>query len=184
VTKKNQEDFVDLYVEFVLDKLVRKQFEPFARGFFSVCAGNALSLFRGEEIGLLIRGHGDIDFNVLRTAAVYENWRLADDGPELKDAGEVERYFPVVKWFWELMCHAGIADQKAVLRWITGSDRIPATGLANLTIRIQYLGEDRERLPQARTCFNMLQMYNYPTRTLFIKKFWYAVVESKEFGMK
>jgi E3 ubiquitin-protein ligase HECTD2 len=50
VSRKTREEYVDLYVEYVLDKAVRRHFEPFARGFFSVCGGAALALFRGEEI--------------------------------------------------------------------------------------------------------------------------------------
>jgi E3 ubiquitin-protein ligase HECTD2 len=184
VTKKNREEYVDLYTEYVLDKSIRKQFEPFARGFFNVCGGNALSLFRGEEIELLIRGSGDLDFMVLRGSVVYENWKLAPNEKELTQSETVEKEFPVVKWFWEFMALSGPDDQRRVLRWITGSDRIPATGIGSLVLRIQSLGEDCDRLPQARTCFNMLQLWNYKSRTSFIRKFWYAVVESEGFGMK
>jgi E3 ubiquitin-protein ligase HECTD2 len=184
VTKKTREEYVDLYVEFTLDKSIRKQFEPFARGFFNVCGGNALSLFRGEEIELLVRGSGDLDFSVLRGSVLYENWKTGDDEPEMTQAVEVEAQFPVVKWFWELMSLAGVDDQRRVLRWITGSDRIPATGIGSLVLRIQCLGNDYDRLPQARTCFNMLQLWNYKSRLSFIRKFWYAVVESEGFGMK
>ncbi|KAF2674656.1 hypothetical protein BT63DRAFT_16591 [Microthyrium microscopicum] len=182
VNKKNREEYVDLYVDYLLDKAVRRQFEPFARGFFNVCGGNALSLFRGEEIELLIRGSGELDFNILRGTAVYENWKDDDTDKDITKGDEVETRFPVVKWFWELMELSEVDDQRRVLRWITGSDRIPAAG--SLTIRIQCLGTEDDRLPQARTCFNMLQLWNYSSRRSFIRKFWYAVVESEGFGLK
>jgi E3 ubiquitin-protein ligase HECTD2 len=185
VSKKTREEYVDLYIEHVLEKSIRKQFEPFARGFFNVCGGNALSLFRGEEIELLIRGSGDLDFMVLRGSALYENWKKSeDDDTEITRGEDVEARYPVVKWFWELMSLSGVDDQRRVLRWITGSDRIPATGIGSLVLRIQCLGDDDARLPQARTCFNMLQLWNYKSRLSFIRKFWYAVVESEGFGMK
>jgi E3 ubiquitin-protein ligase HECTD2 len=184
VTNKTREEYVDLYVDYALEKSIRKQFEPFARGFYKVCHGNALSLFRGEEIELLIRGSGELDFVVLRGSATYENWKLSETGQDVVDGEAVEANFPVVKWFWQLMAMAEPDDQRRILRWITGSDRIPATGIGSLILRIQCLGEDCDRLPQARTCFNMLQLWNYGSRTVFIRKFWYAVVESEGFGLK
>jgi E3 ubiquitin-protein ligase HECTD2 len=191
VTRKTRDEYVDLYVEYVLDKSVRRHFEPFARGFFSVCGGAALALFRGEEIEMLIRGSGDVDFAELRGRAVYEGWRdpsaaeEGGEGPELTGGADVEAAFPVVRWFWELMALSGAADQRRVLRWITGSDRVPTAGVgAGLELRIQCLGGDCERLPQARTCFNVLQLWNYATRRCFVRKFWYAVVESEGFGLK
>jgi E3 ubiquitin-protein ligase HECTD2 len=185
VNKKNREEYVDLYVEHVLDKAVRKQFEPFARGFFNVCGGNALSLFRGEEIELLICGTGELDLKSLRSSTEYENWKRPspDDDKDVTNPEEVEATFPVVKWFWELMLLSTPDDQRRVLRWITGSDRVPAT-TGGLIFRIQCLGEDCRRLPQSRTCFNMLQLWNYSSRAMFVRKFWYAVVESEGFGLQ
>src|SRR5450432_271012 len=75
VTNSNRREFVDLYVRYLLDTAVTRQFEPFKRGFFTVCGGNALSLFRPEEIELLIRGSdGPLDIASLRAVAVYEGW--------------------------------------------------------------------------------------------------------------
>lgn len=76
VTNANRHEFVDAYVRYLLDGAVARQFEPFKRGFFTVCAGNALSLFRAEEIELLVRGSDEaLDVDSLRAVAVYENWR-------------------------------------------------------------------------------------------------------------
>jgi E3 ubiquitin-protein ligase HECTD2 len=185
VDKYNRDEYVRLYLEYLLDRSVRKQFEAFARGFFNVCGGNALSLFHGEEIERLIRGSGDLNFSILRGSAVYENWKETEDGPEIREIEEVENIFPVVAWFWDLMDHAGPDDQKRVLRWITGSDRIPATGIASLVLKIQRLGDDSDRLPQSRTCYNMLQLWNYSSKRVFVNKFWYAVMQSGEgFALK
>ncbi|MCJ1313088.1 putative E3 ubiquitin-protein ligase [Agyrium rufum] len=75
VTNTNRKEFVDLYVQYLLDTSVARQYEPFKRGFFSVCGGNALSLFQPEEIELLIRGSDEaLDVDSLRAVAVYENW--------------------------------------------------------------------------------------------------------------
>lgn len=185
VDKDNREEYVRLYVEHLLDKSIRKQFEAFARGFYNVCAGTAFSLFKGDEVEYLIRGSGDLNFSMLRGTTVYDNWKLDEEMPEIATAEEVEQTFPVIKWFWELMSHADMEDQKRVLRWITGSDRIPATGIGGLKFRIQRLGGDSGHLPQCRTCFNTLQLWNYSSKRAFVTKFWYAVIQSGEgFGLK
>ncbi|KAG9544575.1 HECT-domain-containing protein, partial [Aureobasidium melanogenum] len=76
VTNENRREYVDAYVRYLLDGSVARQFEPFKRGFFTVCAGNALSLFRAEEIELMVRGSDEaLDVDSLKAVAVYENWR-------------------------------------------------------------------------------------------------------------
>jgi len=77
------------------------------------------------------------------------------------------------------------ADQRRVLRWITGSDRIPSAGVGSgLVLRIQSLGPDCERLPQARTCFNMLQLWNYSARRCFVRKVLVCRRGEEGFGLK
>ncbi|RMD44638.1 hypothetical protein DV735_g589, partial [Chaetothyriales sp. CBS 134920] len=124
VTNSNRRDFVDLYVHHLLDTAVLRQYEPFKRGFFTVCGGNALSLFRPEEIELLVRGSDEfLDVTSLRAVATYEGWP--------KEKGPPERQAQVV-WFWEFFQRLSPADQRKLLSFITGSDRIPAMGATNL----------------------------------------------------
>ncbi|KAJ9221117.1 hypothetical protein DTO169C6_6503 [Paecilomyces variotii] len=174
VTNSNRREFVDLYVHYMLDIATARQFEPFKRGFFTVCAGNALSLFRPEEIELLVRGSDEpLDVASLRAVAHYDNW--ANPRPENE---------PVVQWFWELFMGADAKAQRRLLSFITGSDRIPAMGATNLTIRLSCLGDDVQRYPTARTCFNMLGLYQYPTKQKLAAKLWSAVDNSEGFGLK
>ncbi|KAH8899525.1 HECT-domain-containing protein [Thozetella sp. PMI_491] len=175
VTNANRREFVDLYVRYLLDTSVAKQFEPFKRGFFTVCGGNALSLFRAEEIELLVRGSDEpLDIGSLKVAAQYENWGVPD--PAHRE--------PTVMWFWETFERASPQDQRKLLSFITGSDRIPAMGAASLPIRISCLGEDCGRFPLARTCFNMLSLWRYRTRERLEATLWRAVKESEGFGLK
>lgn len=174
VINANRHEFVDLYVRYLLDKAVSRQFEPFKRGFFTVCGGNALHLFKPEEIELLVRGSDDpLDIPSLRAVATHEHWPVSM--PERE---------PVVNWFWDFFARVSARDQRKILSFITGSDRIPAMGAINLIIRIVCLGQDTERFPTARTCFNQLGLYRYRTREIFEDKFWRAVVESEGFGLK
>jgi E3 ubiquitin-protein ligase HECTD2 len=179
VTNSNRREYVDLYVRYLLDTSVSRQFEPFKRGFFTICAGNALSLFRPEEIELLVRGSDEaLDISSLRGVAQYTSWdKRAIDGPE----PELE---PTIEWFWETFRTATPKDQRRLLSFITGSDRIPAMGAASLVIKINCLGSDIGRYPTARTCFNVLNLYRCRSRERLEKTLWTAVYESEGFGLR
>lgn len=60
----------------------------FPRGFHKVVGGKALSLFRPEELELLICGNPQLDFLALENNSQYE------DG--------YKRDTPVIKNFWEV----------------------------------------------------------------------------------
>lgn len=175
VTNANRREFVNLYVRYLLDTAVARQFEPFKRGFFTVCGGNALSLFRPEEIELLVRGSDEpLDIASLQAVSVCENWGVPNPS-------ETEL---VIQWFWQTFIVADPKDQRKLLSFITGSDRIPAMGATSLVIKISCLGDDCQRFPVARTCFNMLSLWRYSSRQKLETMLWRAVNESEGFGLK
>jgi len=143
-----------------------------------------LSLFRPEEIELLIRGSDEpLDVCSLRAVAVYEGWPNGNKDVEQQ---------PQVIWFWEFFERAVPADQRKILSFITGSDRIPAMGATNLIIKVLLLSpsktasahDDTDRFPSARTCFNSIGLYAYGSRKKLEEKLWTAVSGSEGFGLK
>ena len=50
VTEENREEYVELYVDFILNRAVARQYEAFARGFLTLVGGQALELFRPQEL--------------------------------------------------------------------------------------------------------------------------------------
>ncbi|KAK5092392.1 putative E3 ubiquitin-protein ligase [Lithohypha guttulata] len=136
-----------------------------------------------EEIELLVRGSDEpLDVGSLRAVASYDGW--PKEGPPEQQ--------PQAVWFWEFFEKIAPSDQRKMLSFITGSDRIPAMGATNLGIRIQLLldkeAEDTavesKRLPIARTCFNLLGLYKYRERKTLEQKLWTAVTSSEGFGLK
>lgn len=175
VTNSNRREYVDLYVRYVLETSVHRQYEAFKRGFYTVCGGNAFSLFRPEEIELLVRGSDEpLDVAALRAVAVYENW-----GSKQPDVSE-----PVIEWFWRSLQQAAPNDQRRLLLFVTGSDRLPATGASALSIKLSCLGDDQDRFPIARTCFNQLSLWRYQSMEKLQYMVWRAVHESEGFGLK
>ncbi|KAJ1678012.1 putative E3 ubiquitin-protein ligase, partial [Spiromyces aspiralis] len=165
VTKANRLDYIHRYLNWVLNDSIQRQFEPFRRGFFYVCGGNALSLFRAEEIESIVRGSDEpITLEQLREAVV--------------------KVHPMVEqWFWRAMENMSDAMRRKFLVFVTGTDRLPAVG--KLDIKVALLGEDvTGRFPTAHTCFNQLGMWLYPSYEMFEDRLFRAISESEGFGIK
>lgn len=176
VTKANRQDYVRRVMTYFLDTSVRRQFEPFKQGFYNVVGGNALTLFRPEEIELLLRGSPEpIDVDALMSVTKYQNW-----GPKGYDSSTDT----VVKWFWQYFRNLSPQEQRKLLMFVTGSDRIPATGIANMSFRISNVGNDTERFPTSHTCFNQLCLYSYSSKAKLEQKMNTAMYESQGFGIK
>ncbi|KAK9351624.1 hypothetical protein V1523DRAFT_416246 [Lipomyces doorenjongii] len=183
VTNANRGEFVNKYIQFIFDISVTRQFQPFKRGFYHVIGGNALTLFRPEEIELLVRGSDEgLDVAALRAVAVYDGWGHSNSTK--MSTHEIEEAEPVINWFWESFANMDTSDQRRLLTFVTGSDRIPATGIANLIFKISKLGEDSERFPISHTCFNQLCLYRYSSRQKLEAKLYRAIVESEGFGLR
>lgn len=69
-----------------------------------------------------------------------------------------------IRYFWSVFGSLPPNRQRRLLAFCTASDRIPATGISSLQLRLQCLGNDSDRLPQSHTCFNTLSMWRYGTR--------------------
>lgn len=176
VTKENRHDYVRRVMHYYLDVSICKQFDLLRDGFYKVAGGNSLTLFRPEEIELLIRGSPEpVDVDALRSVTKYQHW-----GPKKYDAEND----PVIKWFWSFFKSLNDKNQRKLLVFVTGSDRIPATGIANMTFRITKAGEDSGRFPTSHTCFNQLCLYAYSSKDKLEQKVLTAINESQGFGIK
>lgn len=178
VTTNTREKYIDKYARFFLMDGMFRQLHSFKNGFSSVVDGNAFSLFLPEEMQLLLCGSEEskFDVDVLQSVTSYTGWNSKAEALES----------PTVKWFWEYVSGLTFRQQKKVLVFITGSDRVPATGIQNLSLKISRLnnGMDSDRLPVAHTCFNELSMYEYSSREKMIEKLTKAVTMLAGFGIK
>lgn len=178
VTVDNREQYIDKYARFFLTDGMHHQIQQFTSGFSAVVDGNSLSLFLPEEIQLLLCGSEETRFDVdmLKSITQYSGW---DSKEEAIDS-------PFIHWFWEYVTDLTFAQQKKLLLFITGSDRVPATGVQNLTLKISRLsgGEDSDRLPVAHTCFNELSIYEYSSKKKMVDKLTKAVNMLAGFGIK
>lgn len=175
VTETNREQYVTKVAERVIG-IDCEQLEGFKRGFNEVAGGNALTLFRPEEIYWLLRGDRQpLDVQALRSVTKYTKFGGRYDQSNRE---------PVIEWFWDYFARIKPEEQGRLLMFITATDRIPATGIVNMQLRIICLGGDSERLPIAHTCFNQLGLYKYRSRTKLERKLKMAVSEGQGFGIK
>lgn len=149
VTNANRHEYVKLYTQHLLERSIHRQFMAFKRGFLKMCESPALALFRPEELELLVCGSQRLDFYELQQGTQYH--------------GGYHRSHETIRWFWQVVAEMPIEQQKRLLFFVTGSDRVPIKGLANLSppFTIARNGPSSHRLPTAHTCFNHLMLPQY-----------------------
>ncbi|KAJ3220007.1 putative E3 ubiquitin-protein ligase HTD2 [Dinochytrium kinnereticum] len=150
VTNENKEEFVTLYVDFIINQSVSAAFSAFMEGFDCVVERGALLLFRPEEFQELVVGCEKFDFLELEKASQYDGGFSAES--------------TFIKDFWEVVHGFSNEDKRRLLFFVTGSDRVPAGGLSKLQFIISRNGPDTDRLPTSHTCYNVLLLNEYSDR--------------------
>ncbi|XP_072301545.1 probable E3 ubiquitin-protein ligase HECTD2 [Eucyclogobius newberryi] len=169
VTKHNRREYVQLYVDFLLNKCMSKQFAAFYHGFHSVCASDALMLLRPEEVEMLVCGSPELDMSALQKAAQYEGFSKTDS---------------TVRCFWDVVLAFPLELQKKLLHFTTGSDRVPVGGMADLNFKISKIDVSTDWLPISHTCFNQICLPPYRTRKELKHKLTIAISNAEGFGLE
>ena len=170
VNEDNRREFVDMYVAWWLCDSIEKQFESFAKGFLTLCGGPALQLFSPTELERLVCGSPCLDFEGLRKAARYDGGFHPDHR--------------VVRWLWQVVNSLSDEERKLFLKFVTGSDRAPIGGLANLRVIIQRDGADSMKLPTSHTCFNTLLLPSYKSMEKLENRLKLAILNAEGFGLE
>lgn len=170
VNQTSKQEFVELYADFLLNKMVERQFRAFRRGFHMVTDDSPLAiLFRPEELELLVCGSQHYDFMELMKSTEYD--------------GGYNSETSIIQGFWELVHEMSTEDKKKLLQFTTGSARVPVGGLSKLKLVIARHGPDSDRLPTAHTCFNVLLLPEYSSKDKLKDRLYKAIKYSQGFGM-
>ncbi|XP_062331173.1 probable E3 ubiquitin-protein ligase HECTD2 isoform X1 [Osmerus eperlanus] len=169
VTNQNRKEFVQLYIDFLLNKSIFRQFAAFYHGFHSVCSSDALMLLRPEEVEVLVCGSPNLDMSTLQRLAQYEGYSKTD---------------PTVRAFWEVVLAFPPEMQKKLLHFSTGSDRVPVGGVADLNFKISRMDVSTDWLPVSHTCFNQICLPPYKTKKELKQKITIAMSNSEGFGLE
>lgn len=170
VSQSSKHEFVELYADFLLNKMVERQFRAFRRGFNMVTDDSPLAnLFRPEELELLVCGSQHYDFMELMKSTEYDGGYSSETS--------------IIQGFWELVHEMSTDDKKKLLQFTTGSARVPVGGLSKLKLVIARHGPDSDRLPTAHTCFNVLLLPEYSSKEKLKDRLYKAIKYSQGFGM-
>ncbi|XP_058120620.1 probable E3 ubiquitin-protein ligase HERC4 isoform X2 [Anopheles coustani] len=168
LTQENKHEFVNLYIDYVFNKSVKKSFQQFHAGFMRVCEGRALKLFRAHELMAMVVGNEEYDWIVLEENAEYKNGYTSGD--------------QTIRWFWEVFHELPLEEKKNFLLFLTGCDRIPILGMKAIKIIIQRTPDDKF-LPVAHTCFNLLDLPPYQTKERLKYKLLQAIQQTQGFSL-
>lgn len=169
VTQENKQEYVDMYVDYILNKSVASQFTGFCEGFLKVVGGRVLELFHPQELQAMVIGNEEYDFNVFENNTLYK--------------GDYYRYHPTIKLFWEVFHEFSLENKKKFLLFLTGNDRVPVLGMSNIKMIIQPTCGGEDFLPVAHTCFNLLDLPKYSSRQALHDKLLLAVQHTEGFGI-
>ncbi|CAN0432683.1 unnamed protein product, partial [Discosporangium mesarthrocarpum] len=75
-------------------------------------------------------------------------------------------------------------SKRKLLKFVTGSDRVPIQGLNGLFLVISKNGDDSDRLPTAHTCFNHLLLPSYCSKEKLEDRLSLAIEQSEGFGLR
>ncbi|KAF6033800.1 UBE3A [Bugula neritina] len=106
VTNENREEYCHLYADYMLNKMVEKQFNAFFKGFHMVTDESPIeTLFTAEEIEELVCGSSAWDLHALEDSTEYDGF----------DAGS-----ETIKHFWTVVHGMDVDDQKKLLQFVSG----------------------------------------------------------------
>jgi len=171
VTNDNKHEYIQLMSEHKMTKSVCQQIESFLKGLHEIVPSELLSLFDDKELELLISGLPDIDIEDLKANTEYHNYT-----PQSEQ----------VQWFWKVLSEFGQEQRAWFLQFATGTSRVPVEGFKGL---IGMRGPQKfsihrafgaDRLPSAHTCFNQLDLPEYPSEAVLRDKLMQAVREGHE----
>ncbi|KAI4884474.1 hypothetical protein NFI96_014102 [Prochilodus magdalenae] len=168
VTSSNKKEFVDAYVDYTMNKSVKRVFEEFRRGFYKVCAQDMVEFFQPEELRGVMVGSEEYDWSALKKNATYEGLFY-------------EGHSTIVS-FWEVFDGLSDKDKKAFLLFVTGFDRVPILGMDQVKMRVRpLLCSTEDHLPQALTCHSLLELPMYQTKQTLKAKLMEALHHKRGF---
>ncbi|CAL5383970.1 unnamed protein product [Camellia sinensis] len=172
VTEENKHEYVDLVAEHRLTTAIRPQITAFLEGFNDLIHRDLISIFNDKELELLISGLPDIDLDDMRVNTEYSGYSAAS---------------PVIQWFWEVVQSFSKEDKARLLQFVTGTSKVPLEGFSALQgisgsqkFQIHKAYGSPDHLPSAHTCFNQLDLPEYPSKQHLEERLLLAIHEANE----
>ncbi|KAI0075827.1 HECT-domain-containing protein [Panus rudis PR-1116 ss-1] len=175
VTEENKKEYVNLVVEYRIEKRVKEQFDAFMSGFSELIPQDLINVFDERELELLIGGMSEIDVDDWSKFTDYRGYEVNDE---------------VIQWFWKCVRSWPPERKSRLLQFATGTSRIPVNGFKDLQgsdgprrFTIEKSG-DPSQLPKSHTCFNRIDLPPYKDYATLEQKLTLAVEETVGFGQE
>lgn len=176
VTNANRDEYVADYIAWLTNFSIAPQFTAFRRGMLAILPNRPLTrLFNPVTLKSLCEGSPTIDTHELEAITKY------DDGYHVNH--------PLIREFWLVVHEFSEAQKRALLEFVTASDRLPGGGVGEpggqggITFVIQRVGPS-ENLPTSMTCFGRLLLPEYEVGKGKVKeKLERALENSRGFGI-
>ncbi|KAK5949869.1 hypothetical protein OHC33_009054 [Knufia fluminis] len=172
VTNDNRDSFVKDYIKHLTDVTIAPQFTAFLRGLHTLLSPRSLALFTPSVLKQLVQGQPTsqpLNINDWRQTTELLGFLPSD---------------PIIHWFWDILANDFNQSQlRALLAFVTASDRIPVGGWDGVIFIIQRNGDEDGRLPTSQTCYGRLLLPEYSSREVLKGRLEWAVDNSWGFWM-
>ncbi|KAH9485384.1 E3 ubiquitin-protein ligase ptr1 [Psilocybe cubensis] len=172
VTQENKREFVQLSAQYRLYSSIKDQIESLSSGFYEIIPKDLITIFNEQELELLISGTPDIDVDEWRAATEYNGYTSSD---------------PNIVWWWRALKSFNREERAKVLSFATGTSRVPLSGFLDLQgvqgvqkFSIHRAYGEPDRLPQAHTCFNQIDLPQYTSYEMLRQQLLMAIHEGGE----
>ncbi|KAI8054217.1 hypothetical protein BDF22DRAFT_742143 [Syncephalis plumigaleata] len=173
VTIYNLEEYIQLVLDWTLNKGIEEQATAFQEGFDSKFPIKSLLCFESDELLPLL-------------SAAVEEWHLEVIIESIKtDHGYTTESMAVLH-LAEIMCELDTNEQRLFLQFITGSPRLPVGGFKRLYPPLTVVRKLPESplisddyLPSVMTCVNYLKLPDYSSKELMKKRLFQAIKEGQ-----
>ncbi|NXO78548.1 HERC4 ligase, partial [Sitta europaea] len=138
-----RKEYVDLYVNYMLNKSVQKSFGDFMQGFLRGCPARNWKIFFPEELQVLLQGHTTFDWHLLEKNVVYRKYQKID---------------LTIRIFWTVFHRLPEEKKKMFLAFLSGSDRISGykLGCFRFCIEDPQVENPDAIYPYANACYCIL----------------------------
>jgi len=169
ITNENKRSYVEAMLKWRAIDSCKEEIDAIRKGLFEIVPCELLtnSGFDLLELDMLWNGLPFVNVMDIRNNCVFQ--------------GGFDANSTLVHWFWKTCKEMDPDDLALLLRFATGTCKIPIDGLDppfNLTLN-DCLEDDA--LPKAHTCFNQLVLPNYRTQEIMKDKLQYAIQNTTGF---
>lgn len=168
VTNENKAEYIDLLVNYKVNRSIETQTRHIRKGLKSVINDEWLKAFNYAEFSYLLSGAGKIDVN---------DW--------MKHTKVIVQDIDQIKRFWDIVSDFSEEEKSLLLKFVTSCERPSFLGFKDLsppfTVVIHQASDSK--LPISHTCSNTLELPSYPTAQMLREKLLYAIRSASGFQM-